>query len=166
MEEFYEWLETKDKAGPTATLLPLLKNYYAEQPESEVAPEIFALLETTARTKEFTAWLETKNAARPAATLLPLLKDYYAAQDESWEQVSANHQLSFLLGSWEQRVYWWEVVEVIRRLLLSGVLVLLGPGSVVQGAVSILICVASVKAYSLYAPFREDDDDYLQVRTG
>ena len=61
-------------------------------------------------------------------------------------------------------MYWWEVAEVCRRLALSGVLVLFGPGSVVQGAISLLICLASIKAYSLYQPFREDEDDYLQVR--
>ena len=70
--------------------------------------------------------------------------------------------LSFLLGSWEQRTYWFEVFEVFRRLGLSGVLVLFGPGSVVQAGMSILICSASIKMYSLYAPFREDDDDFLQ----
>jgi len=30
---------------------------------------------------------------------------------------------------------------------------------------SILICLVSIKAYSLYAPFREDEDDYLQEVT-
>ena len=54
---------------------------------------------------------------------------------------------------------------MIRRLLLSGVLVLFGPGSTVQSAMSILICLASIEAYSLYAPFREDEDDYLQKVT-
>ena len=52
-----------------------------------------------------------------------------------------------------------------RRLMLSGVLVLFGPGSAIQSAMSILICLVSIKAYSLYAPFREDEDDLLQEVT-
>ena len=128
-----------------------------------VTDKTFEMLETTSETEAFIAWLETSNIPRPeSATLLPLLKAYTVAQDKSWEEVSSRHMLSFLLGSWEQRVYWWEVFEVIRRLMLSGVLVLFGPGSAIQSAMSILICLASIKAYSLYAPFREDDDDYLQ----
>ena len=42
---------------------------------------------------------------------------------------------------------------------------LFGPGSIIQGAVSVLICQASIKAYSFYAPFREAEDDYLQELT-
>ena len=32
-------------------------------------------------------------------------------------------------------------------------------------AMSIIICLFSIKAYSLYAPFREDEDDFLQEVT-
>ena len=98
-------------------------------------------------------------------TFLPLLQLYIKAQEETWEKVSHNHMLSFLIHSWEQRVYWWEVFEVIRRLMLSGVLVLFGPGSAIQSAMSILICLVSIKGYSLYAPFREDEDNLLQEVT-
>jgi len=43
--------------------------------------------------------------------------------------------------------------------------VIFGPGSTVQSAISILICLFSIKAYSLYVPFREDEDDFLQEVT-
>ena len=129
-----------------------------------VTDKTFEMLESTEMTDKFVRWLEESRTPDPTQqnALLPLLRAYYKSQDEKWEQVSSLHLLSFLLGSWEQRVYWWEVVEVIRRLLLSGVLVLFGPGSVIQSAMSILICLVSIKAYSLYQPFRSDADDYLQ----
>ena len=131
-----------------------------------IPDKTFEMLESTDKTKEFIGWLEQSEIPHPAtATLLPLLKAYYTSQGEKWEVTSKGHLLSFLLGSWEQRVYWWEVFEVVRRLLLSGVLLLFGPGSAIQSAMSILICLFSIKAYSLYSPFREDEDDFLQEVT-
>ena len=128
-----------------------------------VTEKTFGMLEDVAQTNDFMSWLDETGQDRPSTSgYLPLLKKYFAAQHDKWEDVSHDHTLSFLLGSYEQRVYWFEFVEVLRRLLLSGVLVLFGPGSVVQGAASILICSVSIKTYSLYNPFRSDDDDFLQ----
>ena len=85
-----------------------------------------------------------------------------AAEEAEWEESSDQHQLAFLIGSYEQRTYWFEVVEVSRRLALSGCLVLFGPGSTVQGVVSVLICLLSIKVYGYWAPLRDDKDDLLQ----
>ena len=107
--------------------------------------------------------LSTGGGLHPAASsIIPLLSQFYKYQEDEYDKLSHDHMLSFLLGSWEQRTYWFEVFEVLRRLALSGVLVLFGPGSAVQAGMSILICSASIKMYSLYNPFREDDDDFLQ----
>ena len=69
----------------------------------------------TDKTIEMLQEVDNKNDCK-GETFLPLLKLYIKAQEEAWEKVSHNHVLSFLLQSWEQRVYWWEVFEVIRRL--------------------------------------------------
>ena len=134
----------------------------------------FELLENKAKTDKFIDWLQdtpeepvtSRMSAGgryhpPSATLLPLLKDFYTHQDDEWEKLVDHHMLRFLLG-WEKRVYWFEVVEVSRRLCLSGVLVLFGAGTAVQAAMSVLICMFSIKVYSFYAPFRSDADDFLQ----
>ena len=44
-------------------------------------------------------------------------------EQEEWEKVAEKHYLSFLIQPYEQRVYWFEVVEVLRRLSLSGALI-------------------------------------------
>ena len=89
----------------------------------------FDMLRTTDHSEEFAAWLSRANIPHAkGGLLLPLLEAYIKAQEEQWEEVSHDHQLSFLLGSWQQRVYWFEIFEVFRRLLLSGVLVLFGKG--------------------------------------
>ena len=92
----------------------------------------FVMLQDIAHTRHFMEWLEeekhTHHAA--AAKLLPQLEEYTKAKADAWEVLSHHHVLSFLLGSYSQRVYWFEVVEVFRRLMLSGALILFGPGTV------------------------------------
>ena len=52
--------------------------------------------------------------------------------NEEWQKLRDEHYLSFLINPYERRVYWFEVVEVTRRLMLSGVLVCFGAGTIVQ----------------------------------
>ena len=54
---------------------------------------------------------------------------------------------------------------MVRRIALSGIVVLFDPGSVIQSAASILICVASITVYSVYAPLRSLEDNTLQWTT-
>ena len=91
-----------------------------------VNDQTFEILEKRSESDKFVNWLENQklqsiggrlhpDTASHYNALLPLLKGYYASQEETWEDKSRKHMLSFLLGSWEERVYWFEVVEVIRR---------------------------------------------------
>ena len=179
---------------------------------AQVNSKTFDMLEDKSRTKKFTNWLEASgntggsvHAHRGAmrgmeggqfdthgSAFLPLLRKYYQFQENTWQQISHDHMLSFLMGSWKQRVYWWDVVtltltltralnltrtpslmpthlldaeqvEVFRRLGLSGILVLFGPGTRIQSGCAIMICILSIQLYSLYQPFREDDDNFLQA---
>ena len=59
----------------------------------------------------------------------------------------------------------FEVFEVIRRLFLSGILVLFEPGSTVQMGVAILICFLSITVYSIYSPLKTGADNQLQWLT-
>ena len=97
-----------------------------------ITARTFVMLQDIAQTRHFMEWLEeekhTHHAA--AAKLLPQLEEYTKAKADAWEVLSHHHVLSFLLGSYSQRVYWFEVVEVFRRLMLSGALILFGPGTV------------------------------------
>ena len=69
--------------------------------------------------------------------------------------------LVFLTGAYEPHMYWFEVFECLRRLLLSSFLILVDPGSSVQIVVAIIICLIAIKFYSFYNPFVEDSDDHL-----
>ncbi|GMI02508.1 hypothetical protein TrLO_g61 [Triparma laevis f. longispina] len=63
--------------------------------------------------------------------------------------------LAFLYDSYEPKFYWFEVVETLRKLMLSGGLVLLGPGTVSQVIISIFICLASIRIFSGCEPYIE-----------
>ena len=77
----------------------------------------------------------------------------YRDSYKEWKKMSHESYLSFLLTFYRQRVYWFEVVEVIRRVLLSGVLILLGPGSLAQGIFSLFVCFLSITIYSYVTIF-------------
>ena len=69
--------------------------------------------------------------------------------------------LVFLTENYEPHVYWFEVFECLRRLMLSSMLVLIQPGSAAQIVIAIFICLISIKVYSYYQPFVEEGDDHL-----
>lgn len=54
-----------------------------------------------------------------------------------------------------------EVVETIRRLLLTGALVLVGENSTMQIVVGILLAQLFIKLYAYYQPFEKQSLDFL-----
>ena len=70
-------------------------------------------------------------------------------------------QLKFLYETYEPRCWWFEVFETVRRLLLTGGLVLFNPGTSSQIVASLIICLLSVRVYSGYDPFIDEKHDRL-----
>ena len=60
-----------------------------------------------------------------------------------------------------RRMWWFEVFETFRKLALTGVLVVLSPGTAVQILVSIIMCILSMRIYSGCKPFIEDSHDHF-----
>jgi len=58
-----------------------------------------------------------------------------------------------LFEAYRPDMCWWECVECARRLALTGLLVFLGPGSMQQLAVALLVCIAFVLVYARATPF-------------
>ncbi|GMI14630.1 hypothetical protein TrVE_jg5504 [Triparma verrucosa] len=61
--------------------------------------------------------------------------------------------LSFLYDAYEPKYYWFEVVETLRKLMLSGGLVIWGSGSLSQVVVSMLICLAAMRIFAGCEPY-------------
>ena len=83
------------------------------------------------------------------------------ADQEEWEELASNHRLSFLLSSYERRVYWYEVLESVRRISLSGMLVVFGPGSNRQLIIGCVVSLIFLRVNSCYAPHVGDEDNLL-----
>jgi hypothetical protein len=59
--------------------------------------------------------------------------------------VSTGREYSFLVNAYKPRYYFWEGVDMVRKLVLVGVLVWVGRGSVFQLFVAVLVsCMALV----------------------
>ena len=69
--------------------------------------------------------------------------------------------LAFLVGAYEPHFYFWESVECVRRLSLTGLLVFFADGTQLQILVASLIALASLYLYSKYRPYLDDRVDSL-----
>jgi hypothetical protein len=66
--------------------------------------------------------------------------------------------ISFLWSPYKQQAYWWEVAECIRRLLLTGVLVFILPGTAGQSAVACVFSVLTLIVFAKVSPFADRTD--------
>lgn len=69
--------------------------------------------------------------------------------------------LQLLYGPFEPEFYMWEVGEMMRRLLATSALLVMGNGAVIKLFWSITLGLLTVKYYSYYAPFTNNSDDTL-----
>jgi len=58
-----------------------------------------------------------------------------------------------LYAKFEQRCWWWEIVDTARKLILMGVLIFIAPGTVTQIWVSIALSLCFVLLQTFYMPF-------------
>jgi hypothetical protein len=69
--------------------------------------------------------------------------------------------ISFLYEAYEPQFWYWEVVETTRRLMLTAVLSVCGPGTSGQALFAVLLSLMYIKLYGYYAPYTKVSDDVL-----
>jgi predicted outer membrane repeat protein len=92
---------------------------------------------------------------------------------ESRRENPAIMHLQFLYDHYEPRYYWWECVELLRKFMLTGLLVFFAPsepisgidGSATQTVMGLFICVIFLVLYSFCQPYMESSDDVVMVGT-
>ena len=58
-----------------------------------------------------------------------------------------------------------QIVETMRKLILTGGLIFLGPGTSEQIAISIIICLCALRIFSGFKPFvKESHDRFIEDR--
>ena len=86
----------------------LMKFYFSDETLGHgLNDKTFTLLKDKSNSGMFIEWTDANKVHPEAATMLPLLEEFYELQADHWETISHDHVLSFLLGSYEQRVYWF-----------------------------------------------------------
>lgn len=63
--------------------------------------------------------------------------------------------LRFLYESYRPYYWWWELVETFQRLLLTGILVIIGQGSAIQILVGSLISLFYIYIFRKYEPYND-----------
>ena len=71
--------------------------------------------------------------------------------------------LTFLYGSYEPQAWWFEVCELLRKVLLTGFIVFFSNGTPTQILCAILITVASLALTTTLAPYVVSSDDVVAV---
>jgi hypothetical protein len=69
--------------------------------------------------------------------------------------------IKFLYNEYNLVTYWWEVMEILRKFVLTGLFAILDPGSVLQVSVATVFSAAYLMVQLQACPFKEPFDDYL-----
>jgi hypothetical protein len=77
---------------------------------------------------------------------------------EPTEMSPATERLQFLWGAYQPRLWYWEVIETTRKLMLTAVLSVCAPGSPKQTVFGILMSFGYIRLYSFYRPYQEDSE--------
>jgi hypothetical protein len=87
--------------------------------------------------------------------------DLHIAYGKSSAMSPSVSRLAFLWQAYEPQYWYWEVVETTRRIMLTAVLSVAGPGTSEQSVLSVLLALMYIKLYSHYNPYQDDSDDVL-----
>ena len=98
--------------------------------------------------------------ARRAADELKI--DDIAAAD-AIRDISTGREYSFLVNSFKPRYYFWEGVDMIRKLILVGLLVMVGRGSVAQLFVAVVVSVALLVLQVTLQPYKHWEDNAFKA---
>ena len=74
-----------------------------------------------------------------------------------------SRSLNFVFSEYENRFFWWEVVEMFRRVLLVGLMSIVLEGSIVQLVIATLFCIFYLILQLQAKPFEHADDDYVAL---
>ena len=81
----------------------------------------------------------------------------------SGKSTPLSRAIGFLYREYEVTAFWWELMEMLRKLLLVGVFVVVKPGSILQVSVGTIVCATYLMVQLQATPYKKKSDDYLAV---
>ena len=85
------------------------------------------------------------------------------AVGEDGEASVAAQQFSFLVGAYKPEYYMWEVAEMWRKVILTGLVSLVDPGSMVQIMVAASLSLGFAMTHSRCYPFKTMQANFLKL---
>jgi hypothetical protein len=70
-------------------------------------------------------------------------------------------RFGWLCAAYEPEFYFWEIIEFLRKFILSSVVIFYSPGSTIQIVAGALICTIFLFAASLFKPFQAEAEDAM-----
>jgi hypothetical protein len=85
--------------------------------------------------------------------------------EEAVKDIRLGSKYSFLVGTFKGRYYMWESVDMVRKLLLVGLLVWFDRGSVAQVTIALVISFAFLAAHMYFWPYKAHLDNMFRMAT-
>jgi hypothetical protein len=79
--------------------------------------------------------------------------------------VRMGKEYSFMVTAFQPRFFYWEGVDMLRKLAMVGLLVLCGQGSLSQIFIGLCISTTSLVAQTRLSPYKHWEDNHLKVAT-
>jgi len=97
----------------------------------------------------------------PLVHLALVLRDRHAiANDKPLVGLSA--KISFLHADYSKHVYWWELIESMKKLVLTGFLALIvDPGTLIRLFVAIVIAFVMLMLQGIVSPMKSESDNVM-----
>ena len=98
----------------------------------------------------------------------PLDPDAPIIRDSDGDIVrTPNHVTSKYLGTlyvaYSSKFYWWECLELVRKVLITGVIIFIAPGTSTQFVFGCIIALVFTVSYAEFKPYLYGEDDVLQL---
>ena len=79
--------------------------------------------------------------------------------------IKMRQDFNFLIDAFTTRYYYWECVDLSRKCILTGAIVLFGRGSVAQIFLAVLISFGFFSMQMKFSPYRHWEDNWLKAST-
>eukprot|EP00937_MAST-01D_sp_MAST-1D-sp2_P002371 g2371.t1 len=72
-------------------------------------------------------------------------------------------EIGFLYAGYTPECWWWECVELLRKLTLTGLIVFIMPNTPEQLFITVVLTLCFIVGYARWQPYNETQDDDLQL---
>ena len=84
----------------------------------------------------------------------------------SGEQTELSKSVTFLTEEYDTAFFFWELVEVLKKLLLAGAMSVVMPGELNQLVIAFIIVLCFQTALLIGKPYKRYEDDVLALASG